>query len=91
MQKSVTLEFNPGKLITTKLFGLVRHPNYLGEFLIYASFVGMGDSWLMVAYFLTFVGIYWVPNMWWKEKSMSRYNEWKAYCKDTKAFIPFIF
>jgi protein-S-isoprenylcysteine O-methyltransferase Ste14 len=84
IQKTISLELRPGKLITDRFFGLARHPNYLGEFLIYSSFVLLGNSWLMVLYFLTFVAIYWVPNMWLKEKSMSRYEEWKLYSSRVK-------
>jgi hypothetical protein len=51
----------------------------------------LSDNWFIVGYFLTFVSIYWVPNMWWKEKSMSRYEEWKKYSARVKAFIPYLF
>jgi protein-S-isoprenylcysteine O-methyltransferase Ste14 len=90
MQKAISLELRPNVLITNRFFGFVRHPNYLGEFLIYSSFVMLGNSWLMVLYFLAFVLVYWVPNMWWKEQSMSRYEEWKMYSSSVNAFIPFI-
>jgi protein-S-isoprenylcysteine O-methyltransferase Ste14 len=91
MQKAIALSLNPGHLITDRLFSLVRHPNYLGEGLIYASFVLLADTWWMTSYFLLFVMLYWVPNMWWKENSMSRYENWKAYTREVPAFIPFIF
>jgi protein-S-isoprenylcysteine O-methyltransferase Ste14 len=91
MQKTVCLQLRPGVLITDKFFALVRHPNYLGEFLIYSAFVMLGDNWSMPLFFLSFVCLYWIPNMWWKEKSMSRYEEWKSYASKVYAFIPFVF
>lgn len=90
MQKDVSLELAPGKLITSKFFSIVRHPNYLGELLIYASFVGLSDSVFFNAHLALLVATYWVPCMWWKEQSMSRYDEWKKYAQDTKAIIPFL-
>ncbi|KAJ3257164.1 hypothetical protein HK103_004862 [Boothiomyces macroporosus] len=91
IQKDITLQYSPGKLITTKLFALCRHPNYLGEFLIYGSFTALTNSILMSVYLVTYITIYWVPQMWWKEQSMSRYPEWKEYCKNTRKFFPFIY
>ncbi|CAM9742678.1 unnamed protein product [Laminaria digitata] len=32
-QKTISLGFAPGKLITTGFFKHIRHPNYLGEIL----------------------------------------------------------
>lgn len=90
MQKAVSLELRPGQLITDKLFAICRHPNYLGESLIYGSFVGLGDSWLMAGYLITYVVAYWWPNIYWKEKSMSRYESWKAYCMETALLVPFV-
>jgi protein-S-isoprenylcysteine O-methyltransferase Ste14 len=91
LQKAITLELNPGKLITNRFFGFVRHPNYLGEFMIYSTFVLLSKSPLMQFYFANYMLISWVPNMIWKERSMSRYEEWKAYAKRVKAFLPFIY
>ena len=91
IHKDIALQLNPGHLITSKLFAVCRHPNYFGEFLIYMSFVFLGDSWLMILYALVYMTIYWVPNIIWKETSMSRYESWKAYCKDTALFFPYLY
>jgi len=59
----------------------VRHPNYLGEMLIYFSFA------LMVWHWLPFLVLTWVwiglfaVNMIIKEASLSRYPQWLEYRK----------
>ena len=77
-QKFFTLRERRG-LIVDGMFRYIRHPNYLGEMLIYASFA------LLVWHWLPFVVLAWVwcglfaVNMVLKEASMSRYPEWQAY------------
>ena len=55
-QKYFTLRHKPG-LITGGMFRYVRHPNYLGEMMIYGSFA------LMVWHWLPVVVLAWVWNM----------------------------
>lgn len=88
-QKFFTLRLQPG-LITDGMHRYVRHPNYLGEILIYASFAMMVWHWLPVLV-LTWVwlGLFFV-NMTMKEASLSRYPEWAAYRKRTRWIIPFL-
>jgi protein-S-isoprenylcysteine O-methyltransferase Ste14 len=52
-QKYFTLRLQPG-LITDEMFRYIRHPNYLGEMMIYGSFA------LMVWHCLPFVVLAWV-------------------------------
>ena len=77
-QKTFTLRLRPG-LITTGFFARVRHPNYLGEMMLYGSFAWLSGHWLPWA----ILGWVWLalflPNMLRKEASMSRYPEWAAY------------
>jgi protein-S-isoprenylcysteine O-methyltransferase Ste14 len=88
-QKYFTLRVKRG-LITDGMHKYVRHPNYLGEMMIYGSFalmVGHWFPWLVLAW--VWLGLFAV-NMTMKEASMSRYPEWAAYKKRTWWLIPFV-
>lgn len=89
-QKYFTLRIQKG-LITDGVHKYIRHPNYLGEMMIYGSFAMMVWHWLPVlvlAYI--WLGVFAV-NMTLKETSMSRYPEWAAYKKRSWWLIPYIF
>jgi len=89
-QKYYTLKHQKG-LITTGMFGLIRHPNYLGEMMIYGSFALLAWHWIPWA-ILAWVWLgYFSVNIITKERSMSRYAEWAEYKKHTWYLIPFIF
>lgn len=87
VQKYVTLQLKPG-LITTGAFKWVRHPNYLGEMMVYGSLAMMAWHWipaLVLAYFwLTMFA----TNIVMKEASMSRHPEWAAYRRRTWWLVP---
>ncbi|HUR40133.1 MAG TPA: DUF1295 domain-containing protein [Verrucomicrobiae bacterium] len=90
VQKFVQLRAKRG-LITNGLFTYVRHPNYLGEMMIYGSFALMAWHWLPVlvlAYI--WLGLFSV-NMVMKEASMSRYPEWADYKRRSWWLVPGIF
>ena len=77
-QKYFILRLRRG-LITDGFFARVRHPNYLGEMVLYASFAWVAGHvlpWLVLAW--VWLALF-VPNMLGKEASMSRYPEWAAY------------
>lgn len=86
-QKHFTLKYAPS-LITTGMFRHVRHPNYLGEMMIYGAFA------LLVWHWLPVIVLAWVwiaafaVNMIHKEASMSRYPEWNAYRARTGWLLP---
>ena len=86
-QKYFTLRLQPG-LITDGMHRYVRHPNYLGEMMIYGSFA------LMVWHWLPFLVLAWVwggifaVNMIIKEASLSRYGEWAEYRKRSYWLVP---
>ncbi len=89
-QKHYTLISKKG-LITTGMFGLIRHPNYLGEMMIYGAFALLAWHWIPWA-ILAWVWLgYFSINIIVKERSMSRYAEWSEYKKKTWYLIPFIF
>jgi protein-S-isoprenylcysteine O-methyltransferase Ste14 len=89
-QKNFTLKYRQG-LITDGMFKYVRHPNYLGEMMSYASYAllaGHWIPWLVLAYWWTtvfFVGMLLI------ESSLSRYPEWEAYKARTGRLLPWRF
>ena len=89
-QKFYTLRLQKG-LITDGVHRWIRHPNYLGEMMIYGAFA------LMVWHWLPFLVLAWVwigvfaVNMVHKEASMSRYPEWAAYKQRSWWLIPGVF
>jgi protein-S-isoprenylcysteine O-methyltransferase Ste14 len=89
-QKYYTLRLKRG-LIQDGMFRYIRHPNYLGEMMIYGSYAFLVGHWLPWA----IVGYIWVflflVNMMMKEASMSRYPEWAAYKARTGMLLPRLF
>jgi protein-S-isoprenylcysteine O-methyltransferase Ste14 len=90
VQKFVTLQLRRG-LITDGMFGRVRHPNYLGEMLVYGSLAMMAWHWMPAVVLAYFWLVMFATNMVMKEASMSRYAEWAAYRRRTWWLAPGIF
>lgn len=75
-------------LITTGFFARTRHPNYLGEMLIYGSFalvVGHWVPWLILA---AIWGLFFLPNMYAIEESLSRYPDYETWRERTGFLLP---
>ena len=87
IQKYCTLKIKRG-LITDGMFKYVRHPNYLGEMMIYGSFALLAWHWIPVIVLAYFWGTMFLTNMVMKEASMSRYPEWAEYKKRTWWLVP---
>lgn len=88
-QKYFTLRVKRG-LIADGMHRYVRHPNYLGEMMIYGSFALMVWHWLPVIVLAwVWLGLFAV-NMHLKEASMSRYPEWAAYKQRSWWVLPFV-
>lgn len=86
-QKHFTLRVQHG-LITDGLHRYVRHPNYLGEIMVYGSFALLVRHWLpWVVLAAIWLLVFW-PNMAMKEHSMSRYEGWPAYRRRTGWLLP---
>jgi protein-S-isoprenylcysteine O-methyltransferase Ste14 len=86
-QKYFVLKRTPG-LITDGFFARVRHPNYLGEMMVYAAFAlcaGHWVPWVVLAW--VWLGLF-VPNMLRKEQRMSRHPEWAAYHQRSGFLLP---
>ena len=89
-QKYFTLKYQKG-LIRDGLFKYIRHPNYLGEIMLYASYAMIVQHWIPWAILAwVWIGVFLV-NILQKEASMSRYQEWKEYKKQSGMLIPKLF
>lgn len=89
-QKYYTLRLQRG-LISDGIHRYIRHPNYLGEMMIYAGFALLVWHWLP-ALWLAYIWLsLFATNMALKEASMSRYPEWAAYKKRSWWLLPGIF
>lgn len=89
-QKTFTLRLRPG-LITDGMFRWVRHPNYAGEMLIYASFAMLVQHWLPWLVLAWVWGLVFAPSLVAKEHRMSRHPGWAAYRARTRWLVPGIF
>ncbi len=88
-QKFYTLRVKRG-LIMDGMHKYIRHPNYLGEMMIYGSFALMVWHWIPVIVLAwVWLGLF-ATNMNMKEASMSRYPEWADYKKRSWWVIPFV-
>ncbi len=77
-----------GSELSNGFFRYVRHPNYLGEMMIYGSFALLSQHWLpwlILAYW--WIALFYV-NMRMIEKSLSRYPEWESYQARTGMLLP---
>jgi protein-S-isoprenylcysteine O-methyltransferase Ste14 len=89
-QKYFTLKYHQG-LIREGLFKYIRHPNYLGEIMLYASYAMIVQHWIPWAILAwVWIGVFLV-NILQKEASMSRYQEWIEYKKQSGMLIPKLF
>lgn len=89
-QKYYTLKYRSG-LITEGFFKYVRHPNYLGEMMVYVAYALLVQHWLpwvILAYWWTMI---FLVNMLKIEASISRYPEWEAYKARSGMFLPKLF
>jgi protein-S-isoprenylcysteine O-methyltransferase Ste14 len=77
-QKYFTLRVRRG-LITHGMYRYIRHPNYLGEMLLYSSFALMVWHWLPVVILSWVWGGLFLVQMAMIEASLSRYPEWAKY------------
>ena len=90
MQKHAHLKLKPGELITDGIMARCRNTNYFGELLIYLSFVLLSRHWIPLVVLISFMAIIWFPNMRRKDKSLSRYEGYQIYKKQTSLLIPFL-
>ena len=92
-QKNLTLalrnrDTNGGGLITTGFFARTRHPNYLGEIMIYAAFALVVGHWLPWLLLAGVWGLFFLPNMIAIDASLSRYPEFERWTRRTGLLLP---
>lgn len=89
-QKFYTLRLKRG-LISDGIHRFIRHPNYLGEMMIYLGFALLVWHWLPFLW-LTYIWLsLFATNMVMKEASMSRHAEWADYKKRSWWLVPYLF
>lgn len=86
-QKYFTLKIKRG-LITTGMFARIRHPNYLGEMMLYGAYAVIVWHWISVAVLMWVWLNLFRTNILMKEASMSRYPEWDAYKARAGMLLP---
>lgn len=86
-QKYYTL-LHEKKFIKNGFFRLVRNPNYIGEFLIYLSFVLCTRSFICFLILLFNVTIVWIPRMIQKDQNLNKYKNFIP--TQNYMFIPYI-
>ncbi len=86
-QKYYTLKYHSG-LIEEGMYKHIRHPNYLGEMMLYGSYALLVNHWIpWIILAWVWSGLFLV-NIVMKEASMSRYPGWEAYKTRTGMLLP---
>ncbi len=86
-QKYFLLRTRPG-LIDDGLFARVRHPNYLGEMMLYSAYALIVGHWIPWAVLLFVWSTLFSTNILLKEASMSRHPTWDAYRARAGMLLP---
>lgn len=86
---------NKGRLLTTGLWSVSRHPNYFGEALIWWGIAfyaySIPGGWITVAGPITMTLLLrYVSGVPLLENRMEKFPEWVAYKRQTAPFIPFV-
>ena len=87
VQKYSTLQLKSG-LIATGMFKYIRHPNYLGEMMVYGSFALLAWHWIPAVVLAYFWLTMFAPNMANKEASLSRHPGWAEYKQRSWWLVP---
>lgn len=88
VQKNAMLQARGPGLITGGFYARTRHPNYLGEMLVYGAFALVVGHWLP---WLILAGawlLFFVPNMLAIDASLSRYAEYRPWRERTGFVLP---
>ncbi|HEX4871417.1 MAG TPA: DUF1295 domain-containing protein [Nevskiaceae bacterium] len=86
-QKYYTLRLQRG-LISDGVHRYIRHPNYLGEMLIYGGFALLVNHWLPWLWLALIWGGLFATNMVMKEASLSRHPGWAEYKRRSWWLVP---
>jgi len=89
-QKHFVLRARRG-LVSNGMYARTRHPNYLGEMLIYGAYALVVGHWLGWAILGWVWTVIFLVNMLMQEASLGRYPEWPAYRARTGFLLPRVF
>lgn len=76
------------ELIQDGFFRYMRHPNYLGEMLVYSAFAMLVNHWLAWVVLAAMWLVLFLPRMLAIEASLARYRAWPAYRAHTGFLLP---
>jgi protein-S-isoprenylcysteine O-methyltransferase Ste14 len=78
------------QLATTGAYSLVRHPLYLGNFLILGGFTFAGANWGVVVAVIFFLLFYYPAAIRYEDKKLEAIfaDSWRAWSRDVPAVIP---
>lgn len=78
------------QLATTGAYSLVRHPLYLGNFLILVGFTIACANWIVVLLVLFFFWFYYPAAIKYEDSKLERIfgDQWRAWSADTPAMFP---
>ncbi|MEJ2504352.1 MAG: DUF1295 domain-containing protein [Gemmatimonadota bacterium] len=94
IQKNATLGLRGGQggvgpgLIDVGFYARIRHPNYLGEMMIYGSFALVVSHWVPWAIVVGVWLLLFLPSMLAIEARLSRYPEYPAWKRRTGLLLP---
>lgn len=86
-QKYYTLKYKKG-LISDGMMKYTRNPNYLGEIMIYGSFITLVNDWISYACVMQVWFIVFSLRMWEKERSLRKKEGWKEYSQRSWVLLP---
>lgn len=78
------------QLARTGAYSLVRHPLYLGNFLILAGFTLAGANWLVLAVVIVFLVFYYPAAIRYEDTKLEGIfgDSWRAWSQETPAMFP---
>ena len=91
LRKSLSIAPNPkkdGKLVTQGIYSVIRHPMYLGVWLVFGSSILRSGSFMKVRLFVLLV-IFFLVKVWHEERLLlTAYPKYKQYKDKVGAFFP---
>lgn len=77
-----------GELVTTGLYGVVRHPIYTGVLAIVVALVVPSGSWVTLAVGVVTIGFFYAKSTWEEQRLREQYSGYADYQASTPRFFP---